>query len=109
MKTKVIIFCLATGLLFVCGCKDKTTNSTPSPTTIVEKIAPNVVDAKIGDVIVDLTGKKYRKVTDEIIERNGFSMPDTWERVGESKSWYTPTLDSKLNKNSAPMFNSLSR
>ena len=112
MKTNILI-CLIVSLT-VCSC-DKTPNTTDQkPTSLVSipsegQVASNVVDAKIGDFIVDLTGKKYRKVTDEIVKPNGVTVVDVWERVGDKQSWYTPTLSSKMDKNSTPMFNSLSR
>ncbi len=113
MRTNIFI-CLLIGF-FICGCKKNTSKTqieTPLTTTqsvSEEKIAPNVVDAKIGECVVDITGKKYRKITDEVTKPNGIIVADVWERIGDDKSWYTPTLSSKMDKNSTPVFNSLSR
>lgn len=111
MPTMKITAILAITAMILVGCQKEPTSSSPQTTSITknEVIALNVVDAKVGDFIVDLTGKKYRKVTDEIVKSNGFTVADVWERVGDKRSWYTPTLGSKMDKNSTPLFNSLSR
>lgn len=109
MKINIFI-CLLIGF-FICGCKKDTVKTVPTtPQSVTgEKIALNVVDAKVGEFIVDITGKKYKKITDEIVKPNGITIADIWERVGDNRSWYTPTLDSKMDKTKSPMFNSLSR
>lgn len=113
MKTNIFI-CLLIGLLFS-GCK-KESETVPSQNLPVVnqsipdgKLVSNVVDAKIGDFVIDLTGKKYKKITNEKINSDGIKTSDVWERVGDKRSWYTPTLSSKMDKNSSPMFNSLFR
>lgn len=107
MKKIFLILCLTS--LIVGGCKPPVEELPQQPIRGSGNLASNVVNAKVGDWIVDLTGKKYIKITDEVIKPDGVSVADVWERIGNKKSWYTPTLRSKIDKSDIPMFNSLSR
>lgn len=69
----------------------------------------NIFGAKINDVVVDVNGRKYRKLTEERLT-NGVGKVDIWERIDppNSNNWYTPTLSSKILGNTIE-FNSLYR
>lgn len=69
----------------------------------------NIFGAKINDVVVDVNGRKYRKLTEERLT-NGVGTVDIWVRIDptNSNNWYTPTLSSKILGNTIE-FNSLYR
>jgi hypothetical protein len=60
---------------------------------------------------IDIHGYKYRLVSVEKQLGPGMTQSELWERIEplDTNHWYTPTLSSKVNSNSAPMFNSLMR
>lgn len=91
MKAFLLIF-----VLFSVGCEKKQSFS-------------NIIDAKVGDVVVDSNNHKYRKLTNESLT-NGIGNIDIWEKIEPrvTNKWYTPSLSSRLSTNSVE-FNSLYR
>lgn len=65
----------------------------------------------VGVVVIDINGYKYRLVSLEKSLGGVLSQSELWERIDplETNHWYTPTLASKKNTNSSPMFNTLMR
>ena len=62
-------------------------------------------------VVTDSNGYKYRLVEREKKLSNNTVQTELWERIEplDTNRWYTPTLSSKINTNSPPLFNSLMR
>lgn len=62
-------------------------------------------------VVVDSSGQKYRFVSPEIVNANGTTTAELWEKIEplDTNHWYTPTLASKIYTNQPPLFNSLMR
>lgn len=81
--------------VFVLGCRP-----------VVEK-QPYIPDT----VVTDVSGKKYRFVSPAMANANGTVTVELWERIEplDTNRWYTPTLGSKMDTNSPPMFHSLMR
>lgn len=56
---------------------------------------------KVGEVISDYQGFKYKKITEEkVIDTSiGLGQADIWERVEptDKNKWYTPSLNNKAN------------
>lgn len=113
LHTTLLTVCLLiTPILFIgCDKKQETSISNTSEIKIGNK-ASNVVNAKIGDYILDEQGRKYKKITDEAFNVvTGIGTADIWERIDplDTTRWYTPTLTSKTFHDSPTSFNSLYR
>lgn len=96
-------------LCIVIGCKKSNTNIQKNSQHGI--VVSNVLQAKVGDYVIDGFGKKYRKVTDERTLGSGISNVEVWERYEplDTNHWYTPTITSKIYTNDPPGFNSLFR
>ena len=116
----IILMCVIIG--FGVGCErsnvpssnnnNNNNNGLPNPNPIVNsgKVVSNVLQAKVGDYIFDIAGRKYKKRTDAVIS-DAWGNADIWERVEPlvTDKWYTPTLGSTIFTNDPPSFNSLFR
>lgn len=101
MKEFLSLSVIVMVLMSACSKHDAAPSTVPQIT--------NIFGAKINDVVVDVNGRKYRKLTEERLT-NGVGKVDIWERIDppNSNNWYTPTLSSKILGNTIE-FNSLYR
>jgi len=60
---------------------------------------------------IDAFGSTYQLVSNEVAISNGEFKVELWEKIDppDTNRWYVPTLSSKLDTNSVPMFNPLLR
>jgi hypothetical protein len=108
---KYNILALFTSVFLFGACTAITTKPTTSSVATTSRIVTTIEEAKVGDVIVDVSNNTYRKVTNKKTSNFGVEEFELWERISpqDTNRWFSPTLSSFKNKASAPVFNGFSR
>lgn len=106
---KIIVSICIVLALCLTSCSTKT-QPTPTPTVSVFDPAKTPIPT-VNGIATDYLGNQYRMVSPEIVNSNGTTTAELWERIQplETNHWYTPSLGSRFDTNHPPIFTSLMR
>jgi hypothetical protein len=83
--------------VLLAGCRRPIIESDDARFSVTNSVVANLNAAKVGDIVVDSLGRRYRKLSNESLT-NGAGVVDIWERIEppNTNNWYTPTLSSRI-------------